>query len=509
MPITSRVRSIIRAVLLVCALPGIYEAGASIAFVLRERKANADFAALRLPVEPAPFRGERLMVIAPHCDDETLGCGGLMQQTLHDGGQVEVVFLTNGDAFRTAVECMTHRVNVSPADFIKFADLRQHESTRVLEYLGVKPANILFLGYPDQGSMNIWHSHWLSSSPYMSPYTRCSASPYNVCYHPGAPYSGESVVSDLQNVIRQYRPTLITVTHPSDDHVDHVGAEAFTHTALALLRLSPTDARWATGVRLQYYLVHHGDWPIPQGVYTKLPLTPPRPLAYLDTHWNELKLTRPEVLAKLHAINMYHSQTAMMGRFLDSFARSTELFGTLDTQTVPEIAGSLKPQAATWTQLSPILLNPQRDGIMRALNGDANISSVYMARRAGTLALLVKYRNSLSSHYRYFVTIRPFGSSGQSSMTAINLRYIPGAASTANGVSFQRYARSLVVKVPWSIVLQHTMGVPPVLAGVSASTSIGDVMVDKTGIRLVHFGPPKSVTTGAQLALFNDTGRRY
>ena len=495
--------------MLLCALPGIYEAGASIAFVLRERKANADFAALRLPVEPAPFRGERLLVIAPHCDDETLGCGGLMQQTLRDGGDVEVAFLTNGDAFRTAVECMTHRVNVTPSDFIRFADLRQRESTRVLEYLGVKPSHILFLGYPDQGSMNIWHYHWLSSSPFTSPYTRCSASPYAVCYHPGAPYSGESIVSDLQQVIRQYRPTLITVTHPSDDHVDHVGAEAFTHTALDLLRLSPADSGWANRIKLQYYLVHHGDWPIPQGIYTKLPLTPPRPLAYLDTHWIELPLTHAQVLKKLHAINMYHSQTAMMGRFLDSFARSTEIFGTLDKQTIGSVGGSLNPGSQSWSTLSPVLLNPLRDGIMRALNGDANISAVYMALHADSLVVMVKYRDNISAHYHYYVTLRPFSREGQSSMSAINLLYTPGVAHAADGVVFQQRGQSLVVRIPWSLVLKHTMGSAPVLAGISASTTIGNVLVDKTGIRLVHFGAEPSRVNGAQITAYNATGRRF
>ncbi len=509
MPIASRFKSIIRAILLLCALPGIYEAGASIAFVLRERKANADYAALRLPVESAPYRGERLLVVAPHCDDETLGCGGLMQQTLKDGGDVEVVFLTNGDAFRTAVECMTHRVNVTPADYIKFADLRQRESTRVLEYLGVRPSRILFLGYPDQGSMNIWHSHWLSSSPFMSPYTRCSASPYAVCFHSGAPYSGESIVTDLQKVIEQYRPTLITVTHPSDDHVDHVGAEAFTHTALDLLRLSPDDASWARRIKLQYYLVHHGDWPIPQGIYTKLPLTPPRPLAYLDTHWNELQLTHGQVLKKLHAINMYHSQTAMMGRFLDSFARSTEIFGTLDTQVVTNVTGSLKPNAPAWNMLSPVLLNPQRDGIMRALNGAANISSVYMARNSTSLVIMVKYRDSISAHYRYFVTVRPFGLHGESSMSAINLLYTPGTTHDASGVVFQRSGQSLVIRIPWSLIVRHATGVQPALAGVSASTTIGNVLVDKTGIRIVHFATTPVADGDVHLTAYNSTGRRY
>jgi hypothetical protein len=39
----------------------------------------------------------RLMVFAPHPDDETLAAGGLIQRVLARDGQVRVVFVTNGD----------------------------------------------------------------------------------------------------------------------------------------------------------------------------------------------------------------------------------------------------------------------------------------------------------------------------------------------------------------------------------------------------------------------------
>ena len=46
----------------------------------------------------------RLMVFAPHPDDESLGAGGLIQRVLNSGGQVRVVFMTNGDGFPEVVE---------------------------------------------------------------------------------------------------------------------------------------------------------------------------------------------------------------------------------------------------------------------------------------------------------------------------------------------------------------------------------------------------------------------
>lgn len=43
------------------------------------------------------LRQQKLLVIAPHPDDEVLGCGGLIQKVKNENGQVFVLFLTVGD----------------------------------------------------------------------------------------------------------------------------------------------------------------------------------------------------------------------------------------------------------------------------------------------------------------------------------------------------------------------------------------------------------------------------
>lgn len=45
----------------------------------------------------ADLKNERLLVIAPHPDDEVIGCGGLIKKIKENGGKVFVLFLTNGD----------------------------------------------------------------------------------------------------------------------------------------------------------------------------------------------------------------------------------------------------------------------------------------------------------------------------------------------------------------------------------------------------------------------------
>jgi LmbE family N-acetylglucosaminyl deacetylase len=43
------------------------------------------------------WESQRLLVVAPHPDDELLGCGGLINRVKRAGGQVFVLFLTVGD----------------------------------------------------------------------------------------------------------------------------------------------------------------------------------------------------------------------------------------------------------------------------------------------------------------------------------------------------------------------------------------------------------------------------
>ncbi|KKR86620.1 MAG: hypothetical protein UU34_C0012G0018 [Candidatus Curtissbacteria bacterium GW2011_GWA1_41_11] len=44
------------------------------------------------------FKKQKLLVIAPHPDDEVIGCGGLIAKIKDAGGQVYVLFLTVGDS---------------------------------------------------------------------------------------------------------------------------------------------------------------------------------------------------------------------------------------------------------------------------------------------------------------------------------------------------------------------------------------------------------------------------
>lgn len=483
-----RPRVLLRLLLLGLALACIYLGGESLAFLFRQRAANAAVAHMHLALVPAPTEATRLMVFAPHCDDETLGCGGLIQQTLAAGGSARVVILTNGDGFRTAVARQVRSLRVGPSDYIQFAALRQQETTRALGSLGLKREDVLFLGYPDRGLMPLWNDDWKPGHPYTSTYTRYNHSPYANTFDPSADYCGQDLLNDIETVLRAYHPTLVTVTHPAEDHPDHGAAAAFVARALAELQSDPKDGSWAHRMRLQYYLVHRGDWPQPQGEHLHDLLLPPAEMAYLDTTWRILPLTAQQTARKEHAIELYPSQMALMGRFLSSFSRRNELFGQImppHLSTVPDGTMHTDASPTDWEAQTPVLLDPARDNVLRDLQGGGDIRALYACRDSHTLYLRLDTRQPISSRMVYTLHLRAFGPQGETSQRAYMVRLHADDHTLAGGIRAASRGRILEVAVPWED-LTHQENVAMVRAlAVSAATSLEGVEIDKTGVRFL------------------------
>lgn len=85
---------------------------------------------------PHPPRG-RVLVLAPHQDDETLGCGGTLALHRDQGDPVLVVFLTDGSAGDPAGHY--------PAD--EYVAIRREEARRACAVLGV--TDLEFWDLPD------------------------------------------------------------------------------------------------------------------------------------------------------------------------------------------------------------------------------------------------------------------------------------------------------------------------------------------------------------------------
>src|SRR5256885_127055 len=81
-----------------------------------------------IPFEPLDLRGERLLVLAPHPDDEVIGCGGLVALHLREGRPVHVVVCTDGaqagDGAQREAESRTALAMLGDAtiEFLRFPD---------------------------------------------------------------------------------------------------------------------------------------------------------------------------------------------------------------------------------------------------------------------------------------------------------------------------------------------------------------------------------------------------
>lgn len=90
-----------------------------------------------LPFHPTMLLGESILVLAPHPDDEVIGCGGFLALARREGKSISVVIATDGIA-----------AEPSP-DRDRYSDEREGESRRGLATLGIE--QVEFLRLPDRG----------------------------------------------------------------------------------------------------------------------------------------------------------------------------------------------------------------------------------------------------------------------------------------------------------------------------------------------------------------------
>jgi N-acetylglucosamine malate deacetylase 1 len=93
------------------------------------------------------FKNERLLVIAPHADDEVLGCGGLISRIKHDGGKVYVLIFNVGSIAPTNEKYHTALWKKEAAEAMKFLNVDDYEtiydSPLDNRYLDAKPLHSL------------------------------------------------------------------------------------------------------------------------------------------------------------------------------------------------------------------------------------------------------------------------------------------------------------------------------------------------------------------------------
>ena len=271
----------------------------------------------------------RLLVIAPHPDDETIAAGGLIQRVLSADGVVHVVIMTSGDAFPRALETAEQIDNPTAADFQWFGRVREQESEQALAHLGVAPSAITFLGFPDEGMCLLASSYLTSRAPLISPYTHRDLPPNEEQVIRGVEYRGSDVRNELERLIVAFKPTVVVTPDGEDEHPDHCATYVFVRAALArLARGNPLPPP-----RVLRYVVHYDHWPT---AASSTLLTPPDHFPEPRGHWRSLALTDQEARVKREALSRYGTQMAVTADFMRAMSRHNELFLQGDPVTRPE-----------------------------------------------------------------------------------------------------------------------------------------------------------------------------
>jgi LmbE family N-acetylglucosaminyl deacetylase len=93
----------------------------------------------------------RLLVFAPHPDDETLATGELIQLALAAGAAVRVVFATDGDNNPWPQRWSERQWRIGPAERARWGSRRRAEARVALAELGMPAESARFLGWSDLG----------------------------------------------------------------------------------------------------------------------------------------------------------------------------------------------------------------------------------------------------------------------------------------------------------------------------------------------------------------------
>jgi LmbE family N-acetylglucosaminyl deacetylase len=148
----------------------------------------------------------KVLVVAPHPDDETLGCGGLISLLAQNGTAFYIVFVTDGSA--------SHR-NSRAWPPARLAAQREQEARNALACLGIPNAALLFLRLPDANMPAPGTLAW------------------------------ESAVATVSDALRCFGPELALLPWRRDPHCDHRASWLLSRHALRQAPVRPDTLEYA------------------------------------------------------------------------------------------------------------------------------------------------------------------------------------------------------------------------------------------------------------------------
>jgi LmbE family N-acetylglucosaminyl deacetylase len=262
----------------------------------------------------AAAQKDRVLIVAPHIDDEAIGAGGYAIDALANGADVYVVFLTAGDCNRFSARLMYKTLGPTASNYLGVGNARIGEARAAMHLLGIPRDHYFVLGYPDRGLRTMVDN---PGAIVRSKATGENSVPYADAVTPRAEYSYASLMRDIETVIRQVQPTTVIAPVPFDLHPDHSAAAEITDVALEELQLRPK--------RLGY-LVHTTRSRI-HTAFVKMPkraLLPPTRMQAFS--WATYGLTTAVQKTKTDLLMTYKSQRPYVFLLRNAFVRKNELF---------------------------------------------------------------------------------------------------------------------------------------------------------------------------------------
>lgn len=151
---------------------------------------------------PVPGPRDRVLVVAPHPDDESIGAGGVLLAARRADAAVRVVFLTSGENNPWAQRAFERRPFLTARARMAYAGHREGEALAALATLGVEPRSVVFLRLPDQGL-----THLLLRDP-------------------------AGLAQRLADPLTSFAPTILIAPSADDLHPDHSATAVLTQLAL-------------------------------------------------------------------------------------------------------------------------------------------------------------------------------------------------------------------------------------------------------------------------------------
>lgn len=244
---------------------------------------------------------DRVLIIAPHPDDESIACAGVIRYCSENNISVKIVVLTDGSLRGSTVT-------------------RHDETVAAMKFLGVKEENILFLGYKDSTLPSLLNKNWDMNNPYNISGTTNNGN-YSFFYQENATYSGEQLYANLAEIVNKFQPTIIFYPDSEDEQIDHWASNAFIEYV--------TAKTGYTGKKYTYIVHDPPNWPNPRNYNPNADLNPPSELTRIGYNWVYFPMNRYQERIKEVALGSYPSQISN-DSYLRSFIRQNELFATYE-----------------------------------------------------------------------------------------------------------------------------------------------------------------------------------